>query len=474
MDKNAAEHERSYSLVGRLQASVHKEKPWLLLSVPNSVTRSVFDAMHEPGIELPPSKDGKLNAHISVMRPEEIDKIGGVDKVTERGHQFHYSLGSLRRVTPAGWPEMSDCWFLSVHSPELERLRRSYGLSPLPSRNGDQIPFHITVAVRRKKVLGNNDLSKAALSGPATAKLALYLSGELQEPFRELRPIVDRQNGYVTLLADPLAKKACLVGGGSEELQKAVQKYFELVEPSPGAWVKLAYSHGLRRIAETMNLVPGRLPGGIPNYASPLTGMLTGGLLTAGLGYGTGKLLTRLMPDQWDQTAMPRTLALLGGAVGASPGALQALSAHMRGKSILSQTDDGRMAEPNRRFSVKLASDSSGLDDLGAAPFRVDGFNRTVLDDPRVEGVVAPQTQLAATSLVTAASYLPGPAPAGWVSPGQIARMAVGMGTGYASAALVGKGLGVLMGMPSSSQETLKNTGMWAGALQALVPHAFP
>lgn len=146
-----------YNLVGTLQRS----KDWILLSVPNAFVRGVFAAMQEPGIEVPPQKEsGALNAHISVMRPEEVEMIGGPDKITERGKQFHYTLGRLYSVEPAGWSEMSKVYMVQVHSPELQALRRSYGLSGIP--NEGKFAFHITVAVKRRGVLGRNEVSKAA------------------------------------------------------------------------------------------------------------------------------------------------------------------------------------------------------------------------------------------------------------------------------------------------------------------------
>jgi len=146
-----------YNLVGRLYLS---DSGWLMLSVPNALVRGVFSAMKEPGIELPPSgADDNLNAHISVFRPEEIAQLGGAEKVTERGKQFTYTLGRIYTVEPE-WAEMEKVWFIKVHSPELQELRRSYGLSSLP--NNGKYHFHITVAVRRKRVLGRNTVAKAS------------------------------------------------------------------------------------------------------------------------------------------------------------------------------------------------------------------------------------------------------------------------------------------------------------------------
>lgn len=153
--KGAADAVLSYGLAGRLYLS---SSGWLLLSVPNSFIRGCFQALSENGAELPRRSDGTLNAHISVMRPEEIEQIGGADKITERGKLFRYTLGPVRDVNPAGWEEMERCWFVEVNSPELSQLRRSYGLSSLP--NNDKYKFHITFAVRRKGVLRNTDVVK--------------------------------------------------------------------------------------------------------------------------------------------------------------------------------------------------------------------------------------------------------------------------------------------------------------------------
>jgi hypothetical protein len=145
----------SYALAGRLYAS---KSGWILLSVPNAMVHGMFDALQETGLELPPGPEGRLNAHISVMRKEEVDSLGGVDRITERGHVFRYTLGPMREVVPDGWDDIGKVWLVEVRSPELEKLRKSYGLTALPNNN--RFRFHITVAVRRKKVLQENDVTK--------------------------------------------------------------------------------------------------------------------------------------------------------------------------------------------------------------------------------------------------------------------------------------------------------------------------
>jgi hypothetical protein len=153
----------NHPLAGRLYLS---KSNWLLLSVPNSLVRGVFDALTAPGAELPTAgvmnvpnvAEDILNAHISVMTADEVEKIGP-DNINERGHMFGYSLGALKEITPKNVAGVSKIWAIQISSPALAALRRTYGLSPLP--NGDH-QFHITVAARRTKVLQEGDVRKAA------------------------------------------------------------------------------------------------------------------------------------------------------------------------------------------------------------------------------------------------------------------------------------------------------------------------
>ena len=153
----------SHSMQGRLYLS---RSGWLLLHVPNSLMYGIFATIREPGVELPPSSNGSMpNAHITVMRPEELKQLGGANKVTERGQEFSYILGPLVTIVPSGWDDISRVYMVSVASPELSKLRRSYGLSSLP--RGGKHSFHITIAVRRKHVLNSGTTSKDVESIPA-------------------------------------------------------------------------------------------------------------------------------------------------------------------------------------------------------------------------------------------------------------------------------------------------------------------
>jgi hypothetical protein len=156
-DKQAA---TNYPLTGRLYLS---NSGWLMLSVPNALVRGVYDAMSEPGIELPTAaawsvgdKKELLNAHISVMTADEVQQVGS-DNINERGHMFGYTLSGLKEITPRSNTPISKIWAIQVTAPNLAALRKSYGLSALPN-NDEQ--FHITVAVRKRGILLDNGIAK--------------------------------------------------------------------------------------------------------------------------------------------------------------------------------------------------------------------------------------------------------------------------------------------------------------------------
>ncbi len=223
LTKESGDASTTHALSGELYLS---KSNWILLSVPNSLVRGAFDALDEHGAELPLKDDGTLNAHISVIRPEELEQIGGPDKISERGHHFRYTLGPVKEVKPDGWDEMSKVWFIEVKSKDLQNLRKSYGLSPLPNNNKFQ--FHITIGRLRKKVLQNNEISKES----SVPRKAVILGNTEEDIFPTEREQFYRQlsehlksRGYDPLhhtTEDPLPEADLYVGHGhgAERLPK--------------------------------------------------------------------------------------------------------------------------------------------------------------------------------------------------------------------------------------------------------------
>lgn len=146
----------SYALAGRLYVN---QAGYLLLSIPATFVRGIYSNLDEHGLELPPSAEESGSFwHVIVMTPEEIAGLGGPERIIERGKMYAYTLGRLYETEPSDWPGMEKLWFLRIHSPQLQELRRSYGLESLPS-NGDR-DFYFPVAVRRRGVLGRNEKSR--------------------------------------------------------------------------------------------------------------------------------------------------------------------------------------------------------------------------------------------------------------------------------------------------------------------------
>jgi hypothetical protein len=149
---------KSPLLIGRLYRS---RTGFGLLTVPNALGIGIFKSLREPGLELPISESFKrYNAHITVFHPDEINEIEASGrKISEWNHEFEYRPTILKVFEPKGWEGVSRCWVQQVASPDLQTLRKTYGLTPLPK--GDH-EFHITVGIRKKHVLFDNEVSKAA------------------------------------------------------------------------------------------------------------------------------------------------------------------------------------------------------------------------------------------------------------------------------------------------------------------------
>ena len=292
-------------------------------------------------------------------------------------------------------------------------------------------------------------------------------------------------------------------------------------EDEPWILIKKGHSPTLRALAQLTNFLPGptNAPIGGP---SPLAATLAGGILGAGTGYGAGFLGEQALPDeQFRPGRLRKTMALLGGLAGAAPGALWALESmqhHPSGgglKSLLSGWPFRRsdlkgpaasndvspapvppemafqpgidvvppgphtglklacaaaqelLGEPAEFFKTALDNEYGALNVDQVPLIDADRFNSAVWQDQRTP--VAMRT--ATSGLVGGAQALRGGV--NWVSPADVARIAVGMGSGYASGMLVGKALGALAGLRPEAQQSLQSAGTWAGFISNVVPLAF-
>lgn len=246
-------------------------------------------------------------------------------------------------------------------------------------------------------------------------------------------------------------------------------------------------------------------PNSILGAPTPLTSTLAGGLLGAGLGYGGGWLAEQLLPeDKFERGKLRRMTSLIGGIAGAVPGlwhGFDNMRAHpdesMRWspRAWLSSypwtTPTARTPQAaQNRFQpfleglervinkeaktldarwIKYADDVGG--DL-KYPIPVDQFNRVIWNDlSTAGGYTPPHLAAATTGLLQAASLSQGGA--NFVTPMDIARIGIGMGSGYMSGLAVGKTLGALAGLRPEAQQSLQQAGTWAGLLSNIVPLAF-
>jgi hypothetical protein len=250
----------------------------------------------------------------------------------------------------------------------------------------------------------------------------------------------------------------------------------------------------------------GYLPGGqlswsVPGVPKHLQGMLAGGLLGAGAGYGLGWLGSSVLPAKWNKKRLPRTLAAVGGLIGAAPGLVGMGVNLASGKGVLNDSafDVGPIpkaagAEPKSRFSSSIRNLNTGISpiliesikqafseagygtgydiDLSPTPISMDALNHSLFNDPRVSSSLPLPLRAATSGVVETAWNARGQGPR-FVTPADMAYIAAGMGSGYVSGAIVGKTLGILTGMPEETQDKLKQVGLWSGVVANVVPLLF-
>jgi hypothetical protein len=353
------------------------------------------------------------------MRPEELEKIGNPD-ITELGRFFSFQLGPLKEVNPIGWDEMDRVWFMQATSNDLVKLRRSYGLSDMPRRGNKELHFHFTVAVRRKGVLRANELAKKA---------------------------------WDEVLWKKAVDNALITAAGMQD--RATDAALSSLQPNK-------YSKTIESLGVLMQLWKGQLAG-IPNHPSALSSMLVTGLLGGSLGYlggraygGVANGLARFgLGKGIDEDKAARIGRNMGAGVGMLPGALTMYGNHKLGLPLL------RGAFFDQRVDKRASA---------GQVFNADEFKRIVYEDPFVSMRLDPREKAMAVGLVTGAQHLPGRSPSPLITPVDVARMAVGMGSGYLSGAMVGRTLGHIMGLPDPAQEAIIRAGTFAGAIKSILP----
>lgn len=211
--------------------------------------------------------------------------------------------------------------------------------------------------------------------------------------------------------------------------------------------------------------------GMFPQHPSQLGQTLVLGALGATGGYYGGKLLNKVLPKDYIDASRAGTA--LGALLGVSPGLSGAYLNHVSGKPAWTSSF-WDTAYPEGQSPGQLKNASFIGFDHQINPINVRDFQNRMWNDPRIGDYVPIHVRAAASGLVQGAANLPDkPQNSPFVTPYDIARVAVGMGSGLASGWLVGKTLGAVFGATKKTQDLVTNAGIAAGALKTVIPLAF-
>lgn len=259
-------------------------------------------------------------------------------------------------------------------------------------------------------------------------------------------------------------------------------------------WVKVAYSPTLRRLGETLQFFPSK--DGTGFGGRPLASMLASGLVGAGLGYGTGYIGEKIMPDWMQEEGRTRkSMATLGGLAGLGLGSTPGLINLATGRSFNDPTlMSGDPSEGFKKASNSVISETyyNAVEDylektgsfgatIGGPGFDQEPVIRTnTLGRVLWNNEVNPQLTAMTMGAVYGANQMQDQnASPGRVTPHQMGMFGMAMGAagggvkGYVTGRLVGRGLGMLTGMPEATQDTLASSSMVAGVVGNLVPKLF-
>lgn len=191
---------------------------------------------------------------------------------------------------------------------------------------------------------------------------------------------------------------------------------------------------------------------GYRNRPGPLSSMLVlgtlGGLAGNTIGRGLGKLTANPKMKNWGTAA--------GAGLGLIPGIVMMAANSHADKDLI---NGGVMSLPSNKLGFERVKKSQIIP--------VEKMKDYVWSDPSLP----PSLAAATTAIVEGANRMsPERRDLPFVTPSDVGRMAVGLGSGYASGLVVGKLLGGLFGVSDRSQQVLRQSGAAAGLLKAVVP----
>jgi len=122
---------------------------FVFVDVPNSIFGGFLPLLGSD-VEKPPKNErhyDDIGAHITVIKRREV--VDNNISFADVGKRISYKMKGVQKVeNPDGWEEMEAVWLIPVEAPELEKLRKAYGLSPKILDHD----FHITLGIKRRPV----------------------------------------------------------------------------------------------------------------------------------------------------------------------------------------------------------------------------------------------------------------------------------------------------------------------------------
>jgi hypothetical protein len=118
---------------------------FVYVDVDDAYINTLISLIEKEGFEKPPYFGNPYTegAHISVMYNDEVAKYK-IMNIPECGEVIYFTPKTCKIVHPVTWRAMDEVYLITVDAPELEKIRKKYGL-PL-----NQFEFHITIGVKPK------------------------------------------------------------------------------------------------------------------------------------------------------------------------------------------------------------------------------------------------------------------------------------------------------------------------------------
>lgn len=118
-----------------------QKEPYCYLKIDNDFIHQLYPLLPKMKVSIPNyfNFPGAVGAHISVIYNEEMQQEL---LINELGESFNFSAEGLYSVEVFN----KKLIFLSVHSPDLARIRKKYGFPAKLNYHNLMVPFHITIA----------------------------------------------------------------------------------------------------------------------------------------------------------------------------------------------------------------------------------------------------------------------------------------------------------------------------------------